>query len=192
MAVKTFPEPALCRREILRYAGCREADRGTLALLESCLLEIKVQLAFRVCYETFPVDIQGSCCDFGAFSLNSAQLAEHLSACKNVIVFGATIGIEIDRLIQKYSRISPAKALMFQAIGTERIETLCDTFCEFLKAEQKLSLRPRFSPGYGDLPLETQRDIFARLNCEKQIGLFLNESLLMSPTKSVTAFLGIL
>lgn len=51
--------------------------------------------------------------------------------------------------------------------------------------------RPRFSPGYGDLPLSAQREIFAVLDCGKRIGLMLNDSLLMSPSKSVTAFVGI-
>jgi len=52
-------------------------------------------------------------------------------------------------------------------------------------------LKPRFSPGYGDLPLETQREIFDVLDCSRRIGLMLNDSLLMSPTKSVTAFVGV-
>ena len=51
---------------------------------------------------------------------------------------------------------------------------------------------PRFSPGYGDLPLETQRDVFRLLDCERKIGVWLNESLLMTPSKSVTAIFGLL
>ena len=54
-----------------------------------------------------------------------------------------------------------------------------------------LFLRSRFSPGYGDLGLEMQKDIFAVLDCPRKIGLSLNESLLMSPSKSVTAIIGI-
>ena len=52
-------------------------------------------------------------------------------------------------------------------------------------------MKPRFSPGYGDLSLEMQRDIFRVLDCPRKIGLTLNESLLMSPSKSVTAIIGI-
>ena len=44
---------------------------------------------------------------------------------------------------------------------------------------------------YGDLPLEAQRDVFALLNPEKRIGVTLNDGLLMSPSKSVTAIAGI-
>ena len=63
---------------------------------------------------------------------------------------------------------------------------------ERFKAEYRgLPLSARFSAGYGDVPLELQRDIFALLDCPRRIGLTLNESLLMSPSKSVTAIVGI-
>lgn len=76
-----------------------------------------------------------------------------------------------------------------QAIGAERIEALCDTFCKDM--ENDFVLKPRFSPGYGNLPLQIQKDIISVLDCPKQIGLTLNSSMLMSPTKSVTAITGI-
>ena len=81
-----------------------------------------------------------------------------------------------------------------QAIGAERIEALCDSLCEELKSSLKTegkTSKPRFSPGYGDLPLSFQKDVFRVLEPEKRIGLTLNASLLMSPTKSVTAIIGI-
>ena len=80
---------------------------------------------------------------------------------------------------------------MFQAIGAERIEAVCDCFCDEIKKEFVCSLKPRFSPGYGDLSLETQKQLFSILDCERQLGISLNSSLLMSPSKSVTAFVGL-
>ena len=113
-----------------------------------------------------------------------------LADCINIL-FAATVGVEIDRLIGKYGRLSPTKALLFQAIGAERIEALCDAFCADIKKEYNTGLEPRFSPGYGDLPLSAQKNIFAVLDPERRIGLTLNSSLLMSPSKSVTAFVGL-
>jgi len=92
-------------------------------------------------------------------------------------------------MIAKYGRISPVRALFFQAIGAERIESLCNAFCKDIKKD--LNITPRFSPGFGDLPLELQKDIFFALQPHRNIGLTLNESLLMSPSKSVTAIIGI-
>ncbi|MBQ5601557.1 MAG: Vitamin B12 dependent methionine synthase activation subunit, partial [Clostridia bacterium] len=71
------------------------------------------------------------------------------------------------------------------------IEALCDAFCADIKKEYNTGLEPRFSPGYGDLPLSAQKNIFAVLDPERRIGLTLNSSLLMSPSKSVTAFVGL-
>ena len=51
--------------------------------------------------------------------------------------------------------------------------------------------RPRFSAGYGDFELSAQTEIFHALDCQRKIGLTLNDSLLMSPSKSVTAIIGI-
>mgnify|MGYP003299717543 CR=1 FL=1 len=187
--IKLTPtEPNL--REILRYAG-GSADQNTLALVDECLAEAIGALSFGVCYRILRVNITDSLCDFEQFSVKSRDLAKNLNGCAAVCVFGATLGSAFDRLLIKYSRISPAKALIFQAIGAERTEALRDAFCEKLKADG-YALKPRFSAGYGDLPLEANRDIFAALNLEKNLGITLNRSMLMSPSKSVTAFVGIL
>ena len=108
-----------------------------------------------------------------------------------MLVFAATIGFDIDRKITKYSKVDPAKALIFQAIGTERVESLCNAFEEDIKRENGYDLTSRFSPGYADLPLEMQKDLFRVLDCYKNIGVTLNDSLLMSPSKTVTAIIGI-
>ena len=50
---------------------------------------------------------------------------------------------------------------------------------------------PRFSAGYGDFSLEFQRNICDALDCQRKIGITLQESLIMLPTKSVTAIIGI-
>ena len=179
---KIYEQLPFCEKEILRYAGCTSADDEILSLLHSCIDEVKPILSYKVCWCGLDVDVCDSSCDFGIFNTNSQDLAKFLKGETQVTLFGATIGIDIDRLISKYGRISPARALMIQAIGAQQIEALCDTFCE------ELGLNVRFSPGYGDLPLPMQKDIFNTLSCQKSIGLYLNDSMVMSPSKSVTAF----
>lgn len=193
---KIYPAPPVNERECLRYAGCnfKEAAEEERELFGACLAEIKGKLSYKVCWDRFPVKKEGTSLDFGFTKVDSAGLTKNLEGCGEIILFAATIGLEIDRAIRKYTNLSPAKALFFQAIGAERIESLCDAFCEERKEELQVEgkfLKPRFSPGYGDLPLEMQRDIFRVLDCPRKIGLTLNESLLMSPSKSVTAIIGI-
>ena len=200
VVTKSYTEPPICKKEILRYAGCKNSNQESLQfsaesrqleeLLDDCLEEVLPKLSYKVCFMELPLAINGTSCDFDCMKLESKDLVKNLQGCEKVILFAATIGVEIDRFIMKYGAISPAKAMMFQAIGAERIESLCDAFCAELENEG-VSLRPRFSPGYGDLSIEMQKDIFQVLNCNKNIGISLNDSLLMSPSKSVTAFVGV-
>ncbi len=194
VCVKSFPSPPLDLSEIRRYAGMRGEEAETEAILRSCLREAEDQLVYKVCYREFAVSKQGNELDLGFVRTASADLARNLEGCDSVLLFAATVGLGIDRLIARYAAVSPTRSLFFQAIGAERIESLCGAFVRYLstqKADGGTSLRPRFSPGYGDLPLQLQADIFAALDCPRKIGLFLNQSLLMSPTKSVTALVGL-
>ncbi len=179
--IKKYNPPPIDKSEIYRYAGMK-ADFYNL--VDECIKESADVLSYNVCYCKFPIKIAEKSIDLFFAKTESADLAKNLQGCNQILVFAATVGVGIDRLILKYSKISPVKALIFQAIGAERTESLCNTFCGEIKG------RPRFSPGYGDLPLELQKDIFSALDCQK-IGLTLNESFLMSPSKSVTAIIGI-
>ena len=185
--VKKYNAPPFNRAEILRYAGCKGTTPEIEALLDECLKECAEVFSYNVCYTEVPVKTDGKTLDLSFLKTSSTALMKNLENCRSAVVFGATVGIGIDRLIARYGKISPAKAVMFQAIGAERIEALCDT------AEDDIQgfTAPRFSPGYGDFPLEFQKDFFKLLDPMRKIGLSLNESLLMSPTKSVTAIAGI-
>ena len=178
--------------EILRYAGCKSGDDTLLNLVNECLKEIENLTAFKVCYCALNISQNEDFCDFESFKVYSENLSKNLDRCKKVLLFAATAGVEMDRLIAKYSRISPLKALIFQSIGAERVEAVCDKFCEEYEQKNNVKLKRRFSPGYGDLDIKTQKEIFKVLDCSRKIGLSLNESLLMSPAKSVTAFAGIM
>lgn len=189
---EAFPEPPFCEREILRYARCGDyADAQTEQLLQSCIEEARTVLVYKVCHCELSLQICGNICDFGCFTTKSQGLAKNLTDSESVILMAATTGVGLDRLIAKYGYLSPARALMLSAIGTERIEALCDNFCTRAEKKSGRYHGMRFSPGYGDLELSVQREIFSVLGCEKRIGLFLSDSLMMTPSKSVTAFVGL-
>lgn len=177
--------------EVLRYAGVKKADKETLELLEECKRELLCEYSLTVCFSVFDVCIDGQICDFGNFCIRSRDLAKLLKDSSKALVFGATAGHELDRMIMKYSRLSPSKALMFQAVGTEIVESGSDAFLSDISKENGFDFTPRFSAGYGDLPLSFQKDIFTYLDLTKRNGMYLNESLIMSPSKSVTAIVGI-
>ena len=185
---KVYELPPVDTREVLRYARAgQEVDENTLSVLGEVLAEAAgVTVAGRVCFRECAIRVAPPEIHFGEWlRVASRDLCVNLQGCHRGVLFAATIGMGIDRVIAKYSRLSPVKALFAQALGAERIEALCDLFCNDIQ-----TTRPRFSPGYGDLPLELQRPIFELLEAPRQIGLTLNESLLMSPSKSVTAIAG--
>lgn len=189
----SFSLPPICRREVLRYAGMKAEAPEISALLTELLAEAEPSLTPLVCWQEFPILRTGERLDLGFTKTDSEALRRNLTGCDQITLFAATLGLPYDRLITRYSRISPAKALLLQALGAERIEALCDTFCQKIRQEAEaagLHTVPRFSPGYGDFPLEIQAEIFRVLDCPRRIGLTLNESLLMSPSKSVTALVG--
>ncbi len=183
---RTLPEPSMS--EILRYADVREGDCATLALARECIREAQEAVCPAVCLREIAVRADGDESELGFVRVRSHTLARALSGCGSAILFAATLGIGADRLIARYSRTSPARAVMLDAVLTERIEAVCDLFER--EATEGRKSRARISPGYGDLPLEVQRDIFRFLSPEKHIGLMLSEHLLMSPSKSVSAIIG--
>ena len=192
--IKSFTPPSVSRREVLRYMRCKEHTATIGALIDRSLNICLSSLRYDTVYFITPISISSDEIDMGFCKTQSHDLARCLDGCSQAVVLAATVGLDIDRLISRYSRLEPSVAVCLDAIGAERIEALCDVFCDELSTEltrNGYSLRPRFSPGYGDLPLELQRDIFKALDCPKVIGLALSESLLMTPSKSVTAIIGI-
>ena len=192
--IKTYSAPPVDRAEILRYAGVKERSPEIDALLEDCLREYEGKIQYRICYTELSVKVCGDEIDLSFAKVGSNSLALNLSGCERIVLFCATIGAEADRIISKYSYLSPSREVMLGAIGSERVEALCDAFCDDVReafASVSCSVRPRFSPGYGDLSIDLQADIFRAIDPAKRIGVFLNESMMMSPSKSVTAIIGV-
>ena len=101
-----------------------------------------------------------------------------------------TIGAEFDSWQRRLSAVSAADALLSQQIGLEAVEKTMDELEERLRLEVEVEgrqLKPRRSPGYGNLPLALSRTILAELDAPRKIGVSLTDSDLLVPSKSVTA-----
>lgn len=181
------------RKEALRYMGYghSQPDAAVSALIDACEKELIASISGRACYALVPVSFpQRFTVDLGFGIIESVSLSKHLQGCHSAFLFAATIGIGPDRLIGKYSRLSPSKAAITDALASSAIESWCDT----VELEITRNMGPhcaRFSPGYGDFPLEAQEKLTSCLNTAKLLGIALSSSLLMTPTKSVTAVIGI-
>lgn len=193
-------------KEVMRYGGMMtsrtpippdqtpEAELEVRGLIDDCISEALPLLTYKVCYRQMDISWEEGQPVLPFDTYGSRNLAHNLEGCTEGVMFAATIGVGIDRLITRYNHTSPSRALIMQALGAERVEALCDTFNARITAEagaRGLKTKSRFSPGYGDLPLIVQKEFMTLLDCSHLIGINLNESLLMSPSKSVTAVIGI-
>lgn len=179
------------RKQTLRYLGyygAKNAD-GIEAELDICEKLLLPALSPRACFEEFSIS-HGNMLDLGFAKTESKSLAVNLEGCNKIVLFAATVGAETDRLILKYGKLSPARALILQAMGSAAIECWCDDVNALITEKYGVT-KPRFSCGYGDLPLELQRDVFTALSVTKRLGVTLSDNLFMTPTKSVTAIVGI-
>lgn len=121
--------------------------------------------------------------------IKSKNLAKNLEGCSEAYVMAVTLGIEADRYINTLGALSKAQAFIADAVSSAMAEAAAEYVSSLLGAEH--SIRPRYSPGYGDLKLDIQTELLGYLNADKLIGIKLGDNLLMTPRKSITAFCGI-
>lgn len=178
------------------YRANRPPDAQTLALLQETQAQLEAVLAPKSIYKEVTLHrISESETEVGGIVFQSRKLQTHLRDADRILLFAATLGTGADRLVRRFAAADEtAKAAAAQALGAAAIEGYCDEICAQIAEKEAKSgyyLRPRFSPGYGDLPLEAQRDFFRLFDITKRIGVTLTAQCMMLPTKSVTAFIGL-
>ena len=180
------------RKEILRYALMPSTAPAPEELpLEACLAAARSAVRCRAVWRRYPVRTTGDELDLGFAKTASRDLRRHLEGCTEILLFACTAGSEMDRRISREKVVSPVRGLLMSSIGSQQVEGACDLLCgRMADLYPDRQLISRYSPGYGDLPLALQRDIFRALDCERTAGITLTESLLMQPSKSVTAVIG--
>ena len=176
--------------EALRYMRAPATDRETANLLDLVYLKLRNEVQARsvICKFGCRVLEDGVLLDCGV-RLESKALAKHLQGCEELLLLAATLGSKVDIAIRRLTLGSVTEGAAAQAVAASVIEGYCDEVQAAYATD--LHQKPRFSPGYGDWSLEEQKKLFRLLDCSKQIGLTLTEGLMMVPTKSVTAVIGL-
>ena len=175
---------SLDRAEALRYMGGHgvNPDDITKALMDKAEEEI-----LKICrpvytFTEIPKDSP---------VLGGEDIRKVIEKSEKVVLIAATLGIYVDKLIRKAQITDMAQAVVIDAMASVAIEQFMDKIeLELSKRYSGYYFTNRFSPGYGDYPLEKQKEIIKLLNTEKKLGLNLTESLMLNPTKSVTAVIG--
>jgi 5-methyltetrahydrofolate--homocysteine methyltransferase len=119
--------------------------------------------------------------------LTSENFANHVKGGTRLWLVAATLGHLIERKIKYYFAVNPTRAVIMDACGSALIESYCEVIERSIKAAHTeiKGFTSRFSPGYGDLSLTTQRQLFDRFDIAKRTGIHLSEGDLMLPQKSV-------
>ena len=183
--------------EARRYLGLGRnggpADPALDERLRSCGAELTAAARPRWVWRPFPLELGEGRVSCAGMDIESAHLRRHLEGCTGAVLFAATLGVGVDRLIARSGAGRVSDAAVYQAAGAALIEEVCDTANDALRAESEAEgwyLRPRFSPGYGDFPIACQPEIARLLRTPERIGLTVTDSMLLVPVKSVTAVIG--
>ena len=121
------------------------------------------------------------------------SLARHMNGCHAVYLACGTLGASFDAFHRRASAVSGADALILQAVAAAMIEDWMDAIEDDIRRELAPGekLVARYSPGYGDFPLAAQSALVALLDAPRKAGVSLTSSLLLAPSKSVTAVIGV-
>ena len=181
--------------EALRYLGIGHSPPEDLRRQTAELARMRTaRVAPRYVCRIFPLE-------FGEGGIRLAQTEAVLTGrtaqvmlaqCRQAAVLCCTLGAEFEVLLRARQARDMAQAAILDACGSALVEAGCDAAQEELARRCPQSyFTDRFSPGYGDLPLELQRPICALLDTPRRVGVQVTEHLLLNPGKSVTAIVGL-
>ena len=174
------------RAEVLRYLGGADAqpDERLNALLDSCEKELLQIAVPKYLYRM----VELPCADL----ISGEDIREHLRGCDRAVLFCATLGAEVDRTLRVTQLRDMSRAVVLDSMANAAIEQVCDKAERLIAAQlPDRYLTFRYSPGYGDYPITMQKKFLEALDAPRKIGLSRNESDLLTPSKSVTAIIGV-
>lgn len=179
--------------EVLRYMGNGRADvdDGILSTVKSISSMMQNAASPQYVYRIFPIKVSEDTININGSLFKSKRLASHLKDCNKAAILAATLGTQADIVIRQSMVLGTVNSSAAQAAGTAMIEQVADLATKAIEEESGLKAIPRFSPGYADWELSAQNDMLRLCDAQKRIGITLTDSLMMIPTKSVTAIIGL-
>lgn len=199
--VSRYQIPSVDKAEVLRYLGYAGQDYtpdldGRIDEAIEHALAISEPKGVLAPFEVERIDGGKNPCVHlkdTALSLPGHDIAEHLAGAKAAVVFAVTLGMANERELRRLSLTDHLTQILFDAASVALVERTADAAeADAVRwaTDQGLFCTWRYSPGYGDLPLAVQPTLLSALNAQRLLGIALSPSLLMTPTKSVTAIAG--
>lgn len=180
--------------EALRYLGARDAPEELRRQVREAAEALAAQVQPRYIYKVFDLEFQGEAIVLkgAGVTLTGTSAGRMLERCDQAALLACTLGAPFDLRLSALQARDMARAVILDACGSALVEAGCDAAqTELASRLPGRFLTDRFSPGYGDLPLPLQPDICAALDTSRRLGLYVTDSLLLNPIKSVTAVIGL-
>lgn len=124
----------------------------------------------------------------------SHNLSKLMTGCREAVIMASTAGNDVvlarDREI---THGDAAYGLVIDSTASETADAGLDWIQEFLNSQLAIKgrkLTTRYSPGYGDLNLSAQKQIYEALALDR-LDIRITERFLLVPEKSVLAIAGI-
>jgi len=157
-------------------------------LFEEAVRIARPKAVYRVCHVA---GIEGDCVNVGGFTFESAVMAKNLEGVQRVFAYVVTCGVEVD----DWSR---GQGDYFVGLWLDMIKEMIlkDTmirFSDMICGKYDIERFATMNPGSGNAdiwPITQQRLLFDLIgDVEKDVGVRLTASSLMSPIKSVSGIL---
>jgi hypothetical protein len=127
-------------------------------------------------------------------ALPGTSIARHMDGALAIAAVCTTLGFASERLLQEAAVAGAADALLYSAAAsslTEQGAAYAQTRIDAFAAANGMFANMRYSPGYGDLPLDVQPALARALNLQKTLGVSLTADDMLVPIKSTTALIGL-
>lgn len=182
-------------KETRRYAGLNKAKDFDEKLIEEACLEARLLAEPRGIWQLYDYDAaKQTVLAAPPFTMEGNLIAKHLAKAEKVIILSASVGDAIEDHVTKYfSEGRYAYSVILDAAATAAVEQVADAMEKAIEpkaAKEGYTMRWRFSPGYGDWPLDQQSEM-VRLAESEKIGVHLSEASMLVPRKSITAIIGL-
>ncbi|WP_249030303.1 hypothetical protein [Tannockella kyphosi] len=186
------------KEDVIRYLGLNDQNIDDQTAQEISLVTKQLQQtdSWKVTYRIFSLEKSKTKVDLlhTALSLQAKSALQLLVDCDQCILLAVTLGSQVDQLLTKTQLLNISHAYVMDCCASSMVEELMNDLELKLKEEwmsKGMFFTDRFSPGYGDLSLDYQKQICSILETQKLMGLTLSSFGTMVPTKSITAIIGI-
>ncbi|MEX2147685.1 MAG: hypothetical protein WED01_11805 [Candidatus Rokuibacteriota bacterium] len=183
--------------EVLRFQGYKSGvdapSPDVLALFDEALALGHTLMTPRAVVRRLPVARDGDRLTADGVTLTIPRIAERWGPVEEIVAGVCTIGAALETHVAALweARELPL-AMMLDSVGSGAVESLAEYVNDLLCQEgiaRGVKVTNRVSPGYGGWDVAEQRRLW-RLCPGDAVGVTLNASCFMTPTKTITILAG--